>query len=83
MVEIPQVKDNMNHAELAMRAFRKGNINTNLLHFIDGTQALKFLFGTGEFKGRDLNIKPKAILHDLKRPKMDGLEVLTHIKAQT
>tara|TARA_R100000935_G_scaffold22913_2_gene42126 strand:- start:3282 stop:3722 length:441 start_codon:yes stop_codon:yes gene_type:complete len=80
-VEILLVEDNMNDAELAIRAFRKGNISNNLIHLNDGAQALEFLFGTGKFKGRDLNNKPKVILLDLKMPKMDGLEVLTLIKA--
>jgi CheY-like chemotaxis protein len=80
-VEILLIEDNMNDAELAIRAFRKGNINNNLIHLKDGAQALEFLFGTGKFEGRDTSIKPKVILLDLKMPKMDGLEVLTQIKA--
>ncbi|CAM4309176.1 response regulator [Gillisia hiemivivida] len=80
-VEILLIEDNMNDAELAIRAFRKGNISNNLIHLKDGAQALEFLFGTGKFEGRDTSIKPKVILLDLKMPKMDGLEVLTHIKA--
>jgi CheY-like chemotaxis protein len=79
-VEILLIEDNMNDAELAIRAFRKGNISNNLIHLKDGAQALEFLFGTGKFEGRDTSIKPKVILLDLKMPKMDGLEVLTQIK---
>ncbi len=80
-VEILLVEDNMNDAELAIRALRKGNITNNLIHLKNGAEALEFLFGTGKFEGRDIGNKPKVILLDLKMPKVDGLEVLTQIKA--
>ncbi len=79
--EILLIEDNMNDAELAIRALRKGNINNTLIHLKNGAKALEFLFGTGNFEGRDIRKKPKLILLDLKMPKVDGLEVLTQIKA--
>jgi hypothetical protein len=33
-VEILLIEDNMNDAELAIRAFRKGNISNNLIHLL-------------------------------------------------
>ena len=80
-VEILLVEDNMNDAELAIRALRKGNISNHLVHLKNGAEALEFLFGTGMFEGRDIGNKPKVILLDLKMPKVDGLEVLAQIKA--
>ncbi len=80
-VEILLIEDNMNDAELAIRALRKGNITNNLIHLKNGAEALEFLFGTGKFEGRDISNKPKVILLDLKMPKADGLEVLAQIKA--
>jgi CheY-like chemotaxis protein len=80
IVEILLVEDNRNDAELAIRALRKGNMSSYLTHLKNGTEALEFLFGTGKFEGRDIQIKPKVILLDLKMPKMDGLEVLARIK---
>lgn len=80
-VEILLIEDNMNDAELAIRALCKSKLNNNLIHLQDGAEALEFLFGTGKFEGRDINNKPKVILLDLKMPKLDGLEVLTQIKA--
>jgi len=80
-VEILLIEDNMNDAELAIRAFRKGNINNNFVHLKNGAEALEFLFARGKFEGRDTSKKPKVILLDLKMPKVDGLEVLAKIKA--
>jgi two-component system response regulator len=80
-VEILLVEDNLNDAELTMRALRKGNIANKVFHLKNGVAALDFLFGTGEYAGRNINNKPKLILLDLKMPKLDGIEVLAKIKA--
>jgi two-component system response regulator len=42
---------------------------------------LDFIYGTGEYSGRDVNQQPKVILLDLKLPKLDGLEVLRRLKS--
>lgn len=80
-VEILLVEDNMNDAELTMRSLQKHKIANNILHLKDGALALDYLFGTGQYQGRNLSSKPKVILLDLKMPKVDGLEVLEKIKA--
>jgi two-component system response regulator len=79
-VEILLIEDNPNDAELTMRSFKKNNITNKVLHLKDGAVALEFLFGSGEYEGRNLNDKPKVILLDLKMPKVDGIEVLQKIK---
>lgn len=81
IVDILLIEDNMNDAELTIRALRKGNINNSLIHLKNGSESLEFLFGTGKFEGRNIAKKPKVILLDLKMPKLDGLEVLNEIKA--
>jgi len=80
-LEILLVEDNMNDAELTIRALRKNNIANHIIHLKDGAIAIDFLFGNGEYEGRNINKKPKVILLDLKMPKVGGIEVLEKIKS--
>ncbi len=79
-VEILLVEDNRSDAMLAIRALKKHNLANNLIHLTDGAQALDYIFGKGEFAGRDIEHKPKVIFLDLKMPKVSGLEVLQVLK---
>ena len=80
-VEILLVEDNPYDAELTLRALKNKGLANKLLTFADGVEALDFLFGTGEYAGRDLAVRPKVILLDLKLPRINGLEVLEKIRA--
>jgi two-component system response regulator len=80
-IEILLVEDNINDAELTIRALRKVNLANQLVHVKDGAEALDFLFGRGMFEGRTTSDMPKVILLDIKMPKVDGIEVLRQIKA--
>lgn len=80
-VEILIVEDNPGDAELAIRALKKQNLANNVIHLLDGAEALDFIFGTGNYVGRNTNHVPKVILLDLKMPKVGGLEVLEKIKS--
>ena len=80
-VEILLVEDNPYDAELTLRALKNKGLANKLLTFSDGVEALDFLFGTGVYVGRNLAMRPKVILLDLKLPKINGLEVLERIRA--
>lgn len=80
-IEILLVEDNKSDAALTIRALKKHNLANNLVHLIDGAQALDFIFGKGEFEGRNIENKPKVILLDIKMPKIGGMEVLRIIKS--
>lgn len=79
-VEILLVEDNPNDIELTLRALRKHNLANHIHTVEDGEEALEFIFCTDRYTGRDISIPPKAILLDLKLPKVNGLEVLKKIK---
>jgi two-component system response regulator len=79
-IQILLVEDNKSDAMLTIRALKKHNLANNLIHLIDGAQALDFIFAKGEYEGRDIENKPKVIFLDLKMPKVSGLEVLREIK---
>ena len=73
-VEILLIEDNVDDAELAIRALKKRNLANNLLHISDSEKALEYLFA------KDNDNYPKLILLDLKMPKVDGIEILKRIK---
>jgi len=75
------VEDNPSDAALTRRAFEKESICNDLIVAEDGKEALDYLFGTGDFAGRDISEQPTLILLDLKLPIIDGLEVLRTIRA--
>ncbi len=80
-VEILLVEDNIYDAEMTVRALKTVNLANKLVHLQDGEEAINFLFGREQYAGRDINNTPKVILLDIKMPKVDGIEVLRHIKS--
>lgn len=79
--EILFVEDNPYDAELALNALKMNNLEDKVLWVENGEQALDFLYASGEYSGRDIDLKIKLILLDLKMPKLDGMEVLKKIKS--
>jgi two-component system response regulator len=75
------VEDNADDEMLTLRALKKNNIGNEVVVARNGAQALEYLFGMGEYTGRDLSVMPQVILLDLKLPKLDGLEVLRRVRA--
>ena len=80
-VEILLIEDNQNDAELTIRALKKRNLANNLVHLKDGAEALDFIFANGNYADRDVTNIPKVVLLDLKMPKVNGIQVLTKIRA--
>ncbi|MDZ4149555.1 response regulator, partial [Methylicorpusculum sp.] len=75
------VEDNPDDEALTLRALRKNNILNDVVVARDGVEALDYLFGTGAYSDRNIDIQPQVVLLDLKLPKLDGLEVLKRIRS--
>lgn len=75
------VEDNDDDLELALRAFEKTSVASEIVVARDGEEALDYLFATGAHAGRDRTAAPAIIFLDLKLPKIDGLDVLRSMRA--
>jgi two-component system response regulator len=73
-------EDNPDDVQLTLRALKKSKIVNEVIVLRDGVETLDYLFGTGNYAGRDTKILPQVLLLDLKMPRMDGLEVLKRIR---
>ncbi|HWC59858.1 MAG TPA: response regulator [Verrucomicrobiae bacterium] len=83
LVDILIVEDSVDDAQLTIKALKDVRI-TNHIHVVrDGAAALDFLFCKGEFAQRKRTERPQIILLDLGLPKVDGIEVLRQIKADS
>ncbi len=76
-IEVLLVEDSRGDVRLTREAFNEANQTIRLSVAIDGVEAMAFLRREGEFSGSP---RPDLILLDLNLPKMDGREVLAHIK---
>jgi two-component system response regulator len=68
------VEDNSDDEMLALRAFKKNNVDYPLVVARDGQEAIDYLFNPA-------NALPVLILLDLKLPKLDGIDVLKKLRA--
>lgn len=80
-INILHVEDDPAHAEIVRRNFADFRVANRITHLSDGQAALDYLNRpAGEFREPDCPW-PDLILLDLRLPKVDGLEVLRHLKA--
>lgn len=75
------VEDNPDDETLTLRALQKYKLANQIVVARDGQEALDYLFGEGEYQGRDISELPQVILLDLKLPKVNGLQVLEQLRA--
>jgi chemotaxis family two-component system response regulator Rcp1 len=76
-IEVLLVEDSPGDVRLTQEAFREANQSIHLHVAADGVEAMAFLRQEGVHSEAP---RPELILLDLNLPKMDGREVLAHIK---
>ena len=74
-------EDNLDDAELTIRALSKQGLAGSLIHLKDGEELLHYIYCTGAYASRNAAELPRLIILDLKMPKVDGLEVIRKLKA--
>jgi CheY-like chemotaxis protein len=67
-------------AELMLHTFAKHEPPPRIVHVRDGVEVLDFLHARERFKDREPG-NPTMVLLDVKMPRLDGLEVLRHLKS--
>ena len=75
------IEDNPDDIKLTQRAFNKSNFSEKIsLEIIDsGKDALDYLFGKGAYI-HNTKVMPAVILLDLNLPRINGFQILEHIR---
>jgi DNA-binding response OmpR family regulator len=78
-VKIIMIEDDEGHARLIERNIRRAGVNNEIVPFTNGTDALRYLFGS-DAKGFAHTGSALLILLDLNLPDMTGIDILKRVK---
>ncbi len=79
MHDILVVEDDDTQAFLMARMLKKAGVRNPTHRGSDGQEALDYLWGRGEYAGREV---PGLMLLDLKLPRLSGFDVLRTMKSE-
>ena len=75
-------EDSPKDAELTLEALADNNLANRVIHVRDGVEVMEYLHRQGPYATRKPG-NPAVVLLDIKMPRMDGIEVLRAIRADT
>jgi len=78
-VQIIMIEDDEGHARLIEKNIRRAGVSNDITPFSNGTEALKFLFGT-DGTGASNRGRAMLIMLDLNLPDMSGVDILKRVK---
>ena len=79
-VTILLVEDDDGHARLLEKNLRRGGVINRLVRVADGQEAVDYVSRTGAYQDTLAYPDPSIVLLDVRMPRLDGFEVLTHMK---
>lgn len=81
-VTILMAEDDMGHADLIRRNLVRSGLINSIIHFRDGQEIVDFLFMNGSGPKRESGMA-YVLLLDIRMPKLNGMDVLTMLKADS
>ncbi len=78
-VTLVMIEDDEGHAQLVKKNLRRASVGNPVVHLTDGMQAIDYFFSQGN---SNLDPDHTVVILDLNLPKIDGYEVLRHLKSE-